>query len=87
MCSFVFTHNHSEVIEKYPQLRSEVLSRLIDSFSEIKNGKVFRGALWVVGEYADDIDSIEKSFEKIRQVLGPLPILAPIVVSLETDFH
>lgn len=40
-----------EVVERFPDLRSSIVERLLLTFSEIKSGKVFRGALWIVGEY------------------------------------
>ena len=40
-----------EVVEKFPDLRSAITEKLIATFTEIKSGKVFRGALWIVGEY------------------------------------
>jgi coatomer subunit beta len=40
-----------EVVEKFPKLRSTITDKLIQTFSEIKSGKVYRGALWIVGEY------------------------------------
>lgn len=42
-----------EVVEKFPQLRSEITDKLISTFGEIKSGKVYRGALWIVGEYCE----------------------------------
>ena len=40
-----------EVVEKFPDLRPAITQRLISSFGELKSGKVFRGAMWIVGEY------------------------------------
>lgn len=45
-----------EVVEKFPDLRKGIIEKLRDTFSDIKSGKVFRGALWIVGEYAADIE-------------------------------
>jgi hypothetical protein len=45
------TSTLSEVVEKFPNLRQSITERLLQSISEIKSGKVFRGALWIVGEY------------------------------------
>lgn len=39
-----------EVVEKFPDLRSGIVEKLLSTFGEIKSGKVFRGALWIVGE-------------------------------------
>jgi coatomer subunit beta len=41
-----------EVMEKFPHLRSGIIERLLESFLEMKTGRVFRGALWIIGEYA-----------------------------------
>ncbi|GAB1525681.1 coatomer subunit beta [Rhizoctonia solani] len=65
-----------EVVEKFPNLRGAITSRLLETFSEIKSGKVFRGGLWIVGEYCSGASEIESVFEKIREVLGEIPILA-----------
>ena len=42
-------------MEKFPALRTGIIERLLQSFSEMKTGRVFRGALWIIGEYALDI--------------------------------
>jgi len=41
----------SEVVEKFPNLRSSITEKLLETFMDVKSGKVFRGALWIVGEY------------------------------------
>ena len=40
-----------EVVERFPDIRSSIVERLLAAFGDIKSGKVFRGALWIVGEY------------------------------------
>lgn len=40
-----------EVVERFPDLRSGIVERLLGTFGDIKSGKVYRGALWIVGEY------------------------------------
>ncbi|CUA78366.1 Coatomer subunit beta [Rhizoctonia solani] len=65
-----------EVVEKFPNLRGTITSRLLETFAEIKSGKVFRGGLWIVGEYCANASEIEAVFEGIRGVLGEIPILA-----------
>jgi coatomer subunit beta len=40
-----------EVVERFPDIRSGIVERLLSTFGDIKSGKVFRGALWIVGEY------------------------------------
>ncbi|KAI5450154.1 coatomer subunit beta [Naganishia albida] len=65
-----------EVVEKFPQLRSEITDKLISTFGEIKSGKVYRGALWIVGEYCETQEQIQKAMSEIRTVIGEVPILA-----------
>ena len=65
-----------EVIEKYPKLRQSVLQRLFKTFSEVRSGKVFRGILWIVGEYCLTEADIREAWQSIRESLGEIPILA-----------
>ncbi|KAI9208285.1 adaptin N terminal region-domain-containing protein [Polychytrium aggregatum] len=74
-----------EVIEKFPGLRQSIVTRLLDSFTDMKTGRVFRGALWIIGEYALDGPAIDRAFEQIRAGLGELPILASEQRLLEED--
>ncbi|KAI8983590.1 adaptin N terminal region-domain-containing protein [Pilobolus umbonatus] len=65
-----------EVVEKFPGLRESILEKLLDAFSEMKSGKVFRGALWIIGEYCESIKEIDDAWEQIRHTLGEIPFLA-----------
>ena len=65
-----------EVVEKFPALRSAITEKLVSSFGEIKSGKVFRGALWIVGEYCSGSADIQRAMFEIRKVIGEIPILA-----------
>lgn len=65
-----------EVVEKYPDLRQSIVSTLIKSLSLIKSGKVFRGAFWIVGEYALEDKLIQDAWKFIRSSIGEVPILA-----------
>ncbi|KAJ3397615.1 coatomer subunit beta, partial [Chytridiales sp. JEL 0842] len=65
-----------EVMEKFPHLRAGIIEKLLDSFLEMKTGRVYRGALWIIGEYALEEKAIELSMQKIREALGEIPILA-----------
>lgn len=64
-----------EVIEKYPTLKSSVISRLTQALESIKSGKVFRGSLWIIGEYATDEKDIQTAWKQIRACVGDVPIL------------
>lgn len=43
-----------EVVEKFPSLRKDIVDKLRETLTDIKSGKVFRGALWILGEYSAD---------------------------------
>ncbi|KAI3404577.1 SEC26 [Candida oxycetoniae] len=64
-----------EVVEKYPELRDAILRRLISVIPNIRSGKVFRGALWVIGEYALDEPLIQDAWKHIRASIGEVPIV------------
>jgi coatomer subunit beta len=66
----------SEVVEKFPHLRATICEKLISTLSEIKSGKVFRGVLWILGEYVESITDIQSTMREIRKVIGEIPILA-----------
>jgi len=65
-----------EVVEKFPSLRSEITTKLINTLTEIKSGKVFRGILWILGEYTESVEDIQSAMREIRKILGEIPILA-----------
>ncbi|BEI80652.1 hypothetical protein CcaverHIS002_0111810 [Cutaneotrichosporon cavernicola] len=65
-----------EVVEKFPDLRPTITEKLIQTFAEIKSGKVFRGAMWIVGEYCNGAADIKRALFELRKVIGEIPILA-----------
>ncbi|KAG0655304.1 coatomer subunit beta [Rhodotorula mucilaginosa] len=65
-----------EVVEKFPNLRAGIVDKLLETFAEIKSGKVFRGAMWIVGEYVSSQEEIHAAMQQIRKVVGEVPILA-----------
>lgn len=65
-----------EVVEKYPSLRPAIVERIVATLSEVRAGKVYRGALWIVGEYSLESKDIRDAWKRIRASLGEIPILA-----------
>lgn len=65
-----------EVVEKFPKLRPQIVDRLVSILSEVRAGKVYRGALWIVGEYSLEANDIREAWKRIRASLGEIPILA-----------
>lgn len=65
-----------EAVEKFPDLRQAVIHKLVQSLPDVKSGKVFRGAFWILGEYSDDEALIREAWKFIRTTIGEVPILA-----------
>ena len=65
-----------EVVEKFPKLRSSIVERLVSTLGEVRAGKVYRGSLWVVGEYSFTEEDIRDAWKRIRSSIGEIPILA-----------
>jgi len=76
LTSFTYSRLSSEVVEKFPHLRATICEKLISTLSEIKSGKVFRGILWILGEYVESVSDIQSTMREVRKVLGEIPILA-----------
>jgi coatomer subunit beta len=74
-----------EVVEKFPKLRASIIERLMSTLTEVRAGKVYRGALWIVGEYCLEPKAIREAWKHIRTSLGEIPILASEQRLLEQD--
>jgi coatomer subunit beta len=64
-----------EVVEKFPDLRSSIIQRLLNSLDNIRSGKIFRGALWIIGEYSLEFKDIQNAWKHIRSSVGEIPII------------
>ena len=65
-----------EVVERFPKLRGSIVERLVSTLSEVRAGKVYRGSLWIVGEYSLEENDIREAWKRIRASLGEIPIVA-----------
>jgi coatomer subunit beta len=75
--------------ETYPDLRASILNKLMVAFSDIALAKVYRVALWILGEYSADVaendDGIESDtsiFEAASSIfaaLGPIPFTSDAI--------
>lgn len=64
-----------EAIQRFEQLRPLIISKLLETFPSIKAMKIFRAALWILGEYCIESDDIQSVMTLIRQSLGDIPIV------------
>jgi coatomer subunit beta len=65
-----------EVVERFPDLRSSIVERLVTTLAEVRAGKVYRGILWIIGEFSLEEKDIRDAWKGIRSSLGEIPILA-----------
>ncbi|GAV77879.1 Adaptin_N domain-containing protein/Coatamer_beta_C domain-containing protein [Cephalotus follicularis] len=62
-----------EIIETNPKLRVSIMTRLLDTFYQIRAARVCSCALWIIGEYCLSLSEVESGIETIKQCLGELP--------------
>lgn len=74
-----------EVIEKFPSLRDGIIHNLLSTLMDIKAKKIFRGTLWILGEYCVSGKDIKEALRGIRKSVGELPILDTEQRRLATD--
>lgn len=65
-----------EVVERFPKMRSSIVERLVSTLGEVRAGKVYRGSLWIIGEYSLEQNDIREAWKRIRASLGEIPIVA-----------
>ncbi|KAK7831430.1 coatomer subunit beta-1 [Quercus suber] len=62
-----------EIIETNPKLRVSIITRLLDTFYQIRAARVCSCALWIIGEYCLSLSEVENGIVTIKQCLGELP--------------
>ncbi|KAA8521416.1 hypothetical protein F0562_012092 [Nyssa sinensis] len=62
-----------EIIESNPKLRVSIITRLLDTFYQIRAARVCSCALWIIGEYCLSLSEVESGIAAIKQCLGELP--------------
>lgn len=62
-----------EIIETNPKLRVSIITRLLDTFYQIRAARVCSCALWIIGEYCLSLSEVESGISTIKQCLGDLP--------------
>ncbi|KAK1275706.1 Coatomer subunit beta-1 [Acorus gramineus] len=62
-----------EIIETNPKLRVSIITRLLDTFYQIRSARVCTCALWIISEYCLSLSEVESGISTIKQCLGELP--------------
>ncbi|KAL6527054.1 hypothetical protein OROGR_016144 [Orobanche gracilis] len=65
-----------EIIETNPKLRVSIITRLLDTFYQIRAARVCTCALWIVGEYCLSLSEVESGIAAIKHCLGELPFFS-----------
>ncbi|KAI9073058.1 hypothetical protein K1719_044978 [Acacia pycnantha] len=66
-----------EIIETNPKLRISIITRLLDTFYQIRAARVCSCALWIIGEYCLSLSEVESGIATIKHCLGDLPFYTP----------
>ncbi|GFQ00398.1 coatomer subunit beta-1 [Phtheirospermum japonicum] len=65
-----------EIIETNPKLRVSIITRLLDTFYQIRAARVCSCALWIIGEYSLSLSEVENAIATVKQCLGELPFFS-----------
>lgn len=72
-----------EIMETNQKLRSAILARLLDSFTQIRSSRVCTCSLWIIGEYSDSDSNIHQAME-VRARYPP-PLITSVSVLRRRD--
>lgn len=61
------------IVERYPDLRPAILSKLITTVDEVTNNHVMCICLWILGEYCETRETVTDAFDVITEQLGNAP--------------
>ncbi|RMC12239.1 hypothetical protein DUI87_09750 [Hirundo rustica rustica] len=64
-----------EAIQRFDNLRPLIVEKMLEVFHSIKSVKIYRGALWILGEYCCTKEDIQSVMTEIRRSLGEIPIV------------
>uniref|UniRef100_A0A8B9HMN0 Coatomer subunit beta n=1 Tax=Astyanax mexicanus TaxID=7994 RepID=A0A8B9HMN0_ASTMX len=59
-----------EAIQRFDNLRPLIIEKMLEVFHAIKTVKIYRGALWILGEYCSTKDDIQSVMTEVRRSLG-----------------
>uniref|UniRef100_A0A8B9HG14 Coatomer subunit beta n=1 Tax=Astyanax mexicanus TaxID=7994 RepID=A0A8B9HG14_ASTMX len=80
-----------EAIQRFDNLRPLIIEKMLEVFHAIKTVKIYRGALWILGEYCSTKDDIQSVMTEVRRSLGEVSsfyiIVNIIISSLISGFY
>lgn len=63
-----------EICERYENLRTDMLAKVLLMLPSIRNPAVVRGALWVLGSYSEQPKDVKEAFTAVIAGVGRLPL-------------
>ena len=73
-----------EIMQTYPEIRATLRLKIVDALDEIKSSRVFRVALWILGEFSETEEDMLSSYDMIQQALGSTPFGADVAEEKES---
>uniref|UniRef100_A0A3B3DZM5 Coatomer subunit beta n=1 Tax=Oryzias melastigma TaxID=30732 RepID=A0A3B3DZM5_ORYME len=64
-----------EAIQRFDNLRPLIIEKMLEVFHAIKTVKIYRGALWILGEYCSTKEDIQSVMTEVRRSIGEIPIV------------
>lgn len=64
-----------EAVLKFTTLKSVIIEKLLENFHTIRNVKIHRHTLWILGEHCTESGDIVSVIKEIKAGLGDLPIV------------
>ncbi|KAM9408339.1 LOW QUALITY PROTEIN: coatomer subunit beta-like [Pholidichthys leucotaenia] len=64
-----------EAIQRFDNLRPLIIEKMLEVFHAIKTVKIYRGALWILGEYCSTKEAIQSVMTEVRRSLREIPIV------------
>ncbi|XP_075254366.1 coatomer subunit beta-like [Convolutriloba macropyga] len=64
-----------EAVQRFPNLKNNLVQKLLSEFNTVRNANIFRSAVWILGEYCSTTEEIQGSMHAISRSLGDIPIL------------
>ena len=63
------------IVERYPDLRPAILTKLINTVDEVTNSNVMCICLWILGEYCETSETVKEAFDVVTEQLGKAPYI------------
>lgn len=63
------------IVEKYPDLRPAILTKLVNTVDEVTNTNVMCVCLWILGEYCETSETVKDAYDAITEQLGEAPFI------------